>query len=112
MRNKSFLLATCVALALGTTVARGENLLEVYQAAVKSDPIVREAEANRLAALESKPQARALLLPQISLGGQVNTSDSNSESYFPQVNTTTGEVVSVGNRNETDTTRTGTTRHR
>jgi hypothetical protein len=30
MRNKSFLLASCVALALGTSVARGENLLEVY----------------------------------------------------------------------------------
>jgi outer membrane protein len=103
MRNKSFLLASCVALALGTSVARGENLLEVYQASVKSDPIVREAEANRLAALEAKPQARALLLPQISLGGQINTSDSDSESYFPQVNPATGEVISVGNRNETDT---------
>ena len=105
MRNKSILLASCVALALGASVARGENLLEVYQAAVKSDPIVREAEANRLAALEAKPQARALLLPQISLGGQINTSDSDSESYFPQVNPATGEVISVGNRNETDTDR-------
>jgi outer membrane protein len=105
MRNKSFLLAGCVALALGTSVARGENLLEVYQAAVRSDPIVREAEANRLAALEAKPQARALLLPQMSIGGQVNTSDADGESYFPQVNTATGEVISVGNRNQTDTDR-------
>jgi outer membrane protein len=103
MRNKSFLLAGCIALVLGTSAARGENLLEVYQAAVKSDPIVREAEANRLAALEAKPQARALLLPQVSLGGQLYTSESDSESYFPQVDTTTGEVISVGNRNETDT---------
>jgi outer membrane protein len=37
------------------------------------------------------------------VGGQLYTSESDSESYFPQVDTTTGEVISVGNRNETDT---------
>jgi len=103
MRKKSFLLACGVAAALFGSLAQSENLLDVYQAAVKSDPLIREAEARRLAALEAKPQARALLLPQISLNGQAYTAESDSESYFPQVNTTTGEVVSVGNRNETDT---------
>jgi outer membrane protein len=103
MRKKSFLLACGVAAALLGPVVRSENLLDVYQAAVQSDPLIREAEARRLAALESKPQARALLLPQISVNGQAYTGETDSESYFPQVNTTTGEVVSVGNRNSTDT---------
>jgi outer membrane protein len=103
MRKKSFLLACGVAAALCGPLAQSENLLDVYQAAVKSDPLIREAEARRLAALEAKPQARALLLPQVALNGQAYTAESDSESYFPQVNTTTGEVVSVGNRNETDT---------
>lgn len=103
MRKKSFLLACGVAAALFGPLAQSENLLDVYQAAVKSDPLIREAEARRLAALEAKPQARALLLPQVNLNGQAYTAESDSESYFPQVNTTTGEVVSVGNRNETDT---------
>jgi outer membrane protein len=103
MRKRSFLLACGVAAALLGPVAQSENLLDVYQAAVKSDPLIREAEARRLAALEAKPQARALLLPQISINGQAYTAESDSESYFPQVNTTTGEVVSVGNRNSTDT---------
>ena len=33
------------------------DLLAVYQRALQNDPQLREAEANRLAALESKPQA-------------------------------------------------------
>jgi len=96
--------------ALFGPLAQPENLLDVYQAAVKSDPLIREAEARRLAALEAKPQARALLLPQVSLNGQAYTAESDSESYFPQVNTTTGEVVSVGNRKRRTPTSTGITR--
>ena len=84
MRTKSPLLACCVALVLGAPVVRGENLLEVYQDAVKSDPLIRAAEARRLAALEAKPQARGLLFPQINLNGQVATRDSESNSTFNQ----------------------------
>ena len=58
MRKKSLLIAVGVAVALLGTAARSENLLEVYQAAVRSDPLIREAEARRMAALEAKPQAR------------------------------------------------------
>jgi outer membrane protein len=42
------------------------DLMAVYQRALQNDPQLREAEANRLAALESKPQALAALLPQLS----------------------------------------------
>ena len=51
MHKKSILIACGVALALMGTAARAENLLEVYQAAVKGDPLIREAEARRMAAL-------------------------------------------------------------
>ncbi len=103
MRKPSFFLACSVAVALfGQGVARAENLLEVYQAAVKNDPVIREADARRMASLEAKPQARALLLPQVSVGGQIYTANSDGESTFPQVNQTTGDIVTVGNRSSTD----------
>jgi outer membrane protein len=103
MTTKSFLLACSVATALcGSAVARAENLLEVYQDAARGDPIVREAEARRAAALEGKPQARGLLLPQISLGGQIYTANSDGESTFPSLDRETGEIATVGNKSSTD----------
>src|SRR5262245_25528682 len=48
--------------------AQAANLAEVLQLALQSDPTLREADANRLAAHESKPLARSVMLPQINLG--------------------------------------------
>jgi len=50
-------------------LAAGASLLEVYQQALQSDPLIHEAEARRMAALELVPQARGALLPQIRAGG-------------------------------------------
>lgn len=47
------------------SASQAESLLEVYQMALTNDPSIREADANRSATLQSKPQARGLLLPQI-----------------------------------------------
>jgi outer membrane protein len=108
MRKRSFLLACGVAVALLGPAARSENLLDVYQAATKSDPLIREAEARRLAALESKPQARALLLPQINANGQVATRDTSSNATFNQAvdvdgDPTTPPVIAiVNNTQDTD----------
>jgi outer membrane protein len=85
MKRTSLLLACSVTAALVVCVpARAENLVDVYQAAVRSDPVLREAESRRLAALEAKPQARGLLLPQVNVTGQYATRDSESESTFTQ----------------------------
>ena len=55
------------ALALGIcTAASATNFLEVYHQAVRHDPIYRQAYANYRAAREARPEAFALLLPQIS----------------------------------------------
>lgn len=56
-------------LSLMAPFAHGANLIEVYQRALQSDPQIREAEALRLATLESKPQALAGLLPQVTATG-------------------------------------------
>jgi outer membrane protein len=108
MHKKSILIACGVALALAGTAARAENLLEVYQAAVKGDPLIREAEARRMAALEAKPQARGLLFPQINLNGTYSKRDSESNSTFNQAvdvdndPTTPPVIVIVNNNQQTD----------
>ena len=76
--------------------------------AARSDPTVREAEARRMAALEAKPQARGLLLPQINVNGQYATRDNSSQSTFPQAvddddnEATPPIVVQVPNDSESD----------
>ena len=105
MNKKSFVLACGVALALIGPASHGENLFEVYQAAVRNDPVIREAEARRLAALEVKPQARGLLFPQVSIGGQYATSSDESESVFNQAvdhddNPATPPVIAIVNNNQ------------
>ncbi len=67
-----YLLAFLFALS-GSTAANAESLLEIYQQALQSDPLIHEAEARRLASLEAVPQARGLLLPQLGAGGSWST---------------------------------------
>jgi outer membrane protein len=54
-----------VALA-STSAANAMDLVGVYQDALKNDPTLRQADANRLASREARPQAWSALLPQIS----------------------------------------------
>ena len=66
--NFRYLFATLCFLAL-PGLAGAASLLEVYQQALQSDPLIHEAEARRMASLELVPQARGSLFPQISAGG-------------------------------------------
>lgn len=54
------------ALFLAASAAQGDSLLQIYEKAMQSDPLLREAEANRLAVQEGKSIARGALLPQIN----------------------------------------------
>jgi outer membrane protein len=76
MTVRATFLATCIAATLAAaSPAHSANLLEVYQRALQNDPVIREAEANRLATLENKPQARAGLLPQLTATGNYDRVD-------------------------------------
>src|ERR1700731_1244118 len=74
---------TLVACLLAFHVASAADLVAVSQRALQNDPQLKEAEANRLAALESKPQALAALLPQLAANGTVtkerDTGSSNQK---------------------------------
>ena len=85
--KKSFSFKTLF-IALGTLAVPGAvsaaSLLEVYQQALQSDPRIHEAEARRLASLEAEPQARGVLLPQLSLDGSWTRASSDGSGNFNQ----------------------------
>jgi len=103
MKNTKFinvLIATVCTLVFSGT-AQAESLLEIYQQALQSDPQIHEAEARRLAALEAKPQARGLMLPQLGFGGSYTKSESDGNSI---------EIDSEGSFGVTSAFETDTTR--
>ena len=74
---KRTLLSLVVGLGVSTS-ALADNLMQVYQQALSSDPVVNRAKAQRDAAYEGIPIARSSLLPQIS--GSVGYTMSSSEN--------------------------------
>lgn len=69
-----------LATLLVSSLASGDTLLQIYEKAVQSDPEIREAEANRLAARQGKPIARGSLLPQLSGTGDFTKQNTVSDS--------------------------------
>jgi len=103
--NFKLLLVTLAMLAV-PGLAQAASLLEVYQQALQSDPRIHEAEARRLAALEAEPQARGVLLPQLSFVGSWTDNDSDgsgSQNSFVEFPADSGnyEVVPVPFQAET-----------
>ena len=84
MRKVSLLLGLAATL-LTTQIVRADDLMAIYERALRSDPSLREAEANRMATLESKPQAISALLPQLSAGSGYSLAQSDGNSVFTQV---------------------------
>ena len=66
-------------------LAAAADLEEIYQRALRNDPILREADANRLATLEAKPTALGALLPQINgtAGYTRDVTSGSSPQFIP-----------------------------
>src|ERR1700740_698019 len=60
-----------------TGAGQGKDLIGVFEDAVHNDPVIRQADANRLAAREARPQALSALLPQLNASAGI-TGDHNS----------------------------------
>ena len=63
--------------------APAKDLIGVFEDAVHNDPVIRQADANRLAARESKPQALSALLPQ--LNGTAGITRDHSSGFQSQI---------------------------
>ncbi|MEM7433326.1 MAG: TolC family outer membrane protein [Pseudomonadota bacterium] len=95
-------LLVCLGLLSLSGTASAESLLEIYQQALQSDPQIHEAEARRLAALEAEPQARGVLLPQLSVSGDYTISESTGTSVGEDA---TGNIGTFRSETEDETQR-------
>ncbi|MCG6862621.1 MAG: TolC family outer membrane protein [Chromatiaceae bacterium] len=82
---RTVLIAISVAIGLGFAAwAPAEDLIQIYDLAVQSDPVIKEAQQSLYATREIKPQARALLLPNFSVNAdaQYQNDKTTSRSFF------------------------------
>jgi outer membrane protein len=99
-------LASLLIALTSASAAPAKDLVGVYEDALKSDPQLRQADANRLASREARPQAWAALLPQIS-GTLSRTQDKQDGSEAEGLigtgsgpgGTPTGPIQPVGGSN-------------
>lgn len=90
--------AFILTLAVFTPSAYANDLVSVYDQAFRNDAVLRAARFQRDAALESKPAARALLLPQISASYDRVYNDSEIEVGY--VDPTTGTPIMLSRQND------------
>ncbi len=105
MKVRAPLLLAACSLILAASAADAADLVTVYQRALQNDPLIREADANRLASRESKPQALAALLPQFSASGSYNDvqQDRSSTTLVNSIpGDETSELVPATISNEED----------
>ena len=91
---KSVLAGLFLSLTIAGTAA-AEDLLHVYQDALSSDPLIREADANRRASREARPQAWSALLPQVNANAQATRIKSDETQPVSFRDETTGIVTLV-----------------
>ena len=101
--NYKYLSVSAVLLAL-PVLGHTESLLEVYQQALQSDPLIHEAEARRLAAEEAAPQARGLLFPQIEANAGWASNESSGSRIVQGPNDPNGDPTFVPSAFDGDST--------
>src|SRR5690606_9078655 len=69
---------------LGSIPAQGMDLLDVYRLALRSDPLVREAEANQQAVGAGRPAAGGALLHELSRPASlgIQTAEGSTTTFF------------------------------
>ncbi len=77
-----------LAILSASSLAYGDNLLDIYRQAAQGDPRILAAAAAHRAALEARPQSLAQYLPQISASGATSSNretiaNSTLTTFFP-----------------------------
>ena len=73
--------ASLVASLLHCAPVSAEDLMQIYQEAERNDPALAAARANYQATKEAVPQARAGLLPNVSVTGAVNANNYDASIH-------------------------------
>ena len=92
------LLTLALALSAISLPSHGEDLMDVYRQARTNDPVLSQAEAQRLSVGETVTQTRALLLPQLS--GRASFSQSSDANT--QIITAGGAALNGGHLRSRD----------
>ena len=79
MTNPFRTLTLGLGLVFASTHSFADDLYQIYQKALETDPILRQAEASKNAAMESISLSRASLLPQVTLSAGYSKIDSNQD---------------------------------
>ncbi|GGA47511.1 TolC family outer membrane protein [Dyella nitratireducens] len=88
------LLTLALSLAAVSLPSHGEDLLDAYRQARANDPVLAQADATRLAVHEGVPQARALLLPQISAGMSLQQQSISGNNSLNGINNGNSGITS------------------
>src|SRR5690242_1582439 len=75
--NRAATATAALAAFVFSAVAESKDLAGVFEDAVHNDPVIRQADANRLAAREARPQAWSALLPQVNATAGVTREHSS-----------------------------------
>ncbi len=83
MRTVFYAISAAIGLGFAAS-AWGEDLIQIYDLAVRSDPTLKEAEQTLYSRREVKPQTRALLLPSLDLTAkaQYQRDETSGPSVF------------------------------
>lgn len=96
MRTVFFAISAAVGLGLAAS-APAEDLIQIYDLAVRSDPVIKEAEQSLYSTREIKPQARALLLPSFDVTANAQYQNDRTSGF-----SLSGSAASARNsRNDT-----------
>ena len=82
-----------------------KDLIGVFDDAVKNDPQIRAADANRLAQREARPQALAALLPQLSGTAAITRDTMSGRADTQQVNANNQPILVPQTTTMTTTTK-------
>lgn len=97
----SAVLALVAGAASAQQQQQSSSLLDIYERALENDPVVRQAEMDYRAQAETRPQARANLLPSLSFSAQ--TSFNRSTNPDPPTDPQSGEPSTIISSTERET---------
>jgi outer membrane protein len=81
MLRRTLAIALGAAMGAMLSAAAAEDLVQIYREAIANDPTLASARATWLATQESVPQARANLLPSVTLAGNANEQDFHQKLH-------------------------------
>ena len=86
-----------------SAITQADTLRDIYELSLKSDPLIRAAEAEYRANLETEKLSRAALLPQINARYEFNDTEQDRDSNSINFDSNTGKFGPIQTSSTTKT---------